>query len=171
MPLTRSVASSPMDHFRQKLMKTIADRAVLASLEQRLRGLRADTSRRWGTLTAHQMLCHLGDATAMVSRERPRRGAVEKRTRRLVKGLLLWSVIPWPHGWPTNPQHNPMVDGTQPTDFVSDLARAIAGLHRIALAKPGSLEPVHGFFGNMSARDWQRWAFRHTDHHLRQFGL
>ena len=85
--------------------------------------------------------------------------------------MVLWSAIPWPHGWPTNPQHNPMVDGTRPTDFESDLARVIDGLRRIATATPGSLEPGHGFFGNMSERDWQRWAYRHTDHHLRQFGL
>jgi hypothetical protein len=34
-----------------------------------------------------------------------------------------------------------------------------------------SLEPAHGFFGTMSTRDWQRWAWKHTEHHLRQFGL
>jgi hypothetical protein len=64
-----------------------------------------------------------------------------------------------------------MVDGTRPTDFDSDLARVINGLRRIAMATPGSLELGHGFFGNMSERDWQRWAYRHADHHLRQFGL
>jgi hypothetical protein len=107
----------------------------------------------------------------MVLGERPRHVAVKKRTRRLVKGVVLWSAIPWPHGWPTNPQHNPMVDGTRPTDFGSDLERVVENLQRIATAEPGSLEPAHGLFGHMSARDWQRWAYRHTDHHLRQFGL
>jgi hypothetical protein len=29
----------------------------------------------------------------------------------------------------------------------------------------------HGRFGTMTTRDWHRWAYRHTDHHLRQFGL
>lgn len=108
---------------------------------------------------------------AMVLGERPRQVAVRSRSRRLIKGVALWSAIRWPHGWPTNPQHNPMVDGTRPSDFESDLARVVAGLRRIASAESGRLEPVHGFFGNMSARDWQRWAYRHTDHHLRQFGL
>jgi hypothetical protein len=29
----------------------------------------------------------------------------------------------------------------------------------------------HGAFGPMTPADWHRWAYRHTDHHLRQFGL
>jgi hypothetical protein len=33
---------------------------------------------------------------------------------------------------------------------------------------PGLLHPV---FGQMSESAWLRWAYVHTDHHLRQFGL
>ena len=29
---------------------------------------------------------------------------------------------------------------------------------------------VHPIFGRMSERTWLRWAYLHTDHHLRQFG-
>ncbi|MGE3404237.1 MAG: DUF1569 domain-containing protein [Vicinamibacterales bacterium] len=28
----------------------------------------------------------------------------------------------------------------------------------------------HPFFGPLSEREWLHWAWRHTDHHLRQFG-
>lgn len=152
-------------------MKTVADALVRGALVERLHALHPDSRRRWGTLTPHEMLCHLGDAMAMVLRTRPRRQPVPPRHRRLVKALGLWSPIPWPHGWATNPMHNPRVDGTQPSVFVQDLDRAIAGLEAIAAAAPDTLEPVHGFFGTMSVRDWQRWAYRHADHHLRQFGL
>ena len=41
----------------------------------------------------------------------------------------------------------------------------------VADAAPGALTPAHGFFGRMSTADWQRWAYKHTNHHLRQFGL
>jgi hypothetical protein len=67
--------------------------------------------------------------------------------------------------------HDPKAGGTQPAAFTHDLARAVAGLEAIATAQPGTLEPVHGFFGTMSVADWQRWAYKHADHHLRQFGL
>ena len=88
----------------------------------------------------------------------------------MVKWLGLWAPIPWPHGWPTNPAQDPKAGGTKPSAFAQDLARAIEGIEGIADGR-NVREPAHGFFGTMSVQDWQRWAYRHTDHHLRQFGL
>jgi len=152
-------------------LRTVADPLVHRALRERLEALTPDSKRRWGTLTPHEMLCHLGDAAAMVLRTRPRTEPVMPRHRPIVKWIGLWSPLPWPHGWKTNPLHNPRDKGTKPSQFAKDLARAIEGIDGIAAAHPGALEPVHGLFGTMSMADWQRWAYRHTDHHLRQFGL
>ena len=156
---------------RKELIRTVADSEALRLLKQRLSMLRPDTPRRWGTLTPHEMLCHLGDAAAMVLRARPRRVPIRERRRPIVKALALWIPFPWPHGWPTNPLHDPRAEGTKPSDFAVDLARAIAGIDGIATAARDALDSAHGLFGTMSLRDWQRWAYRHTDYHLRQFGL
>jgi hypothetical protein len=67
--------------------------------------------------------------------------------------------------------HDPKRQGTRPSDFARDLARVVAGLEDLATAATGSLEPAHGDFGTMSVADWQRWAYKHADHHLRQFGV
>jgi hypothetical protein len=151
-------------------LRTIADAAVRDDLVARLRRVTSDAPRRWGTLTAHEMLCHLGDATAMVLRDRPRVTPVDGGRRVLRKRLGLWSPLRWPHGVRTSPHYNPHTLGSRPTDFAADLARAIDGLQRLGMAQPGTpLEPAHGFFGSMSVRDWQRWAWKHTEHHLRQF--
>lgn len=150
-------------------MKTVADAAVLRGLVERLRALGSQSQRRWGTLTPHEMLCHLGDAAEMVLRIRPRVKAVPMRRRPLVKAVFLWSPVRFPHGVPTNPMHDPRADGTQPSEFARDLARAVAALEGIASSR-GGLEPAHGIFGTMTVSDWQRWAWKHTDHHLRQFG-
>jgi hypothetical protein len=152
-------------------MKTVADAKVLRSLKERLGALRPDSRRRWGTLTPHELLCHLGDATEMVTGVRPRKRPIPHRNRRLVKWTLLWSAVPWPRGWPTNPMHDPRAEGTRPSQFPKDLARLLAAMDSLAAATEGSLEPAHGFFGKMSTRDWQRWSYRHTEHHLRQFRL
>jgi hypothetical protein len=151
-------------------MRTVADPIVLQSLIDRLLALADESQRRWGTLTAHEMLCHLGDAAEMVLRIRPRTAPIPARFRPAMKYLWLWAAIPWPHGVRTNPMHDPKARGTKPSIFEKDRERAIAGIRGIASAKPGELEPAHGLFGKMSVRDWQRWAYRHTDHHLRQFG-
>ncbi|MBT8489115.1 MAG: hypothetical protein KJO65_09865 [Gemmatimonadetes bacterium] len=152
-------------------MKTVADPIILSDLVERLGAVGPESTRRWGSLTAHEMLCHLGDATAMVLGTRPRKDTPPLRTRRLLKWIGLWSPIRWPRGWAANPAHDPKADGTKPTEFETDLARAIEGLRGVASASDAELTPVHGVFGRMSHRDWKRCAYKHTDHHLRQFGV
>ncbi len=151
-------------------MKTVADPRVRRSLIERLARLKPDTPRRWGTLTPQEMLCHLGDASAMVLGVRPRAAPVHLRRRLILKGIFLWTPIPWPRGLATNPLHNPRAGGTRPSEFARDLERVIDGIEDIAAGRR-VVEPAHGFFGTMSIGDWQRWAYRHTEHHLRQFGL
>ena len=152
-------------------MKTVADPEVLDSLKQRLESLTPGSERRWGTLTAHEMVCHLADSSDMVLKTRPRILPSPAKRRPLFKLVGLWTPVRWPHGWRTNPRLDPRVAGTKPSDFASDRGRAFAGLDALARAEEGSLEHVHGIFGRMSTRDWQRFAYKHTDHHLRQFGL
>jgi hypothetical protein len=151
-------------------MRTVADPDVVKSLTSRLGHLQPDTPRRWGTLTAHEMLCHLGDAAEFVLLIRPRRVPIHPRGRALVRLVGLWTPLPWPRGIKTNPMHDPKAEGTRPSDFSRDRSRVVGGIDGIARAT-GNLEPVHGIFGEMSVRDWQRWMYRHTHHHLRQFGL
>ena len=147
---------------------TIADPVALRSLERRLQALKPDTARRWGTLTPGEMLCHLGDAVASVL-SRP--GGEPGRERRLVKWLALRSPFPWPRGAQTLPHVDPRRGGTKPTAFGSDRRRAIRGLRVLAETPPAALPAAHGRFGAMRPEDWGYWAYRHTDHHLRQFGL
>lgn len=152
-------------------MQTIADTDALEHLLARLARIEASTERRWGTLTPGEMLCHLGDATASVLGHRVPPGPKPAGQRRpVLKWLALWTPLRWPRGVPTRPGVDPKQGGTRPTDFEKDRARAVAGLRELATRQDG-LTPVHFRFGPMSVEDWRRWAWRHTDHHLRQFGL
>jgi hypothetical protein len=152
-------------------MKTVADPRVRQSIVERLAALTPAAERRWGTLTAHEMLCHLGDACEMVLRVRPRIKPVPLRRRPLLKWLALRMPNRWPRGVHTNPEQDPRLGGTRPSDFEFDRQRVLTALHRLARAEAATLEPAHGMLGIMSPRDWQRWAYKHTDYHLRQFGL
>ncbi len=156
-------------------MKTIADPAALAQLVERMNALTPDSPRQWGTLTPGEMLCHLGDAADSVLE----RGASEATggppeaapSRRFFKWIGLRSPLSWPRGLQTPPSVDPHADGTKPGDFEADRERAIAGLRALAAATPYALATSHGAFGRMTIDDWHRWAYRHTDHHLRQFGV
>jgi hypothetical protein len=152
-------------------MKSVTDPAVRQSLIDRLTLLTPASERLWGTLTAHEMLCHLGDACEMVLRLRPRAKPIPAVARPIFKRLALWTPLRAPRGLKTNPEHDPRRAGTRPVEFGADRERVIAGIHAIAAADAGTLEPAHGMLGVMSVADWQRWAYKHTDHHLRQFGV
>lgn len=153
-------------------MKTIAAPGVVAALAARLAALRPDTPRRWGTLTAGEMLCHLADAGASVLGQRPRSGpSAPAAPRPFVKWVALYTAMPWPKDLKTRPSVDPRAGGTRPGDFEEDRRRVIAGLTQLAEAPAAALPPTHLHFGPMSRRDWQRWTYRHVDHHLRQFGL
>lgn len=113
------------------------------------------------------MLCHLGDACASVL---GRPGGAPGPRRPLVRWFALDSPFPWPHGARTLPQIDPKRGGTKPGGFEADRRRAIDGLRAVAAAGLEALPSAHFVFGAMTAEDWGRWAWRHTDHHLRQFG-
>lgn len=153
-------------------MRTIRDEGALRSLVERLNRLGPDTPGRWGVLTAGEMLCHLGDAHESVLGERVSTElTTSRRSRPLFKWLALYAPVPWPKGVKTRRGVDPRTEGTRPADFERDRERAIASLERLALADPTTLPAQHFLFGPMSARDWQRWAYRHVTHHLRQFGV
>jgi hypothetical protein len=149
-------------------MKTVAQPDVLQDLINRLRGLTPTTPRRWGTMSPHEMLCHLGDASDSILGHP---GGPPREGRRLVKFIALHTPIPWPKGVKTPAEVDPRREGSRPGDFERDRWRAINGLRALAQASDSALPAGHRRFGPMSRWDWQRWAYRHTDHHLRQFRL
>ncbi len=149
-------------------MSTVFDATVLARLESRIAALRADSARRWGTLTAAAMLCHLADGFERVLR---RPDETREPSRPLRKWVALRSDLPWPRDAPTRQPIDLQRDAARICDFGANRERALRGLRAVAAARAESFPPAHSHFGAMSAADWHRWAYRHSDHHLRQFGV
>ena len=136
----------------------------------RLQRLTPDTTRRWGTMTAHEMLCHLADSFRGVMGERPVSMATASPVkRRLMRFVALHVPLPWPRGIPTRPEVDPRRSGSRPGAFEADRHEVIALLRRFT--SRDARYQQHPMFGPMSRRDWLVWGYRHMDHHLRQFGL
>ena len=148
-------------------MKTISDAAVLAALTTRLESVTATRARVWGTMSAHQMLVHLGDGGE---------AALGRRSfatpARPASGVLKWAVLKLPLRWPRGIRSgaDPASKELAPERFSADRERALRTLRELAAPESG-LADRHPILGPMSHQDWQRWAFLHTDHHLRQFAL
>ena len=152
------------------LYPTLADPDTRATLERRLASLTPAAQRRWGTMTAHEMLCHCKDLSKSMSGPKPFPVIVPPGIRSIIKRMALYSSLRWPHNLPTLPNANPNKKGTRPTDFNYDREQLIAEMHRFAVPRTEPI-PRHPFFGGMTNLDWQRWGYLHLDFHLKQFGV
>lgn len=141
------------------------DRAELLS---RLHTLRPDSRRQWGRMSAHQMVCHLGDAFRMSLGERSADPVGSPLAHTLVKWIALRLPTPWPKGSPSAPQLDQAKQGTQPGNFEADVQALMTLMERFAQAESRGRE--HPYFGRMSRWEWGRWTYLHMHHHLRQFG-
>lgn len=147
-------------------MPSLAKPSHLAALLSRLQALRPDDQRRWGAMTPHQAVCHIIDTNEITLGRRlvgePKQGFMSSR---LGQWLVIDSPMPWPKGKIKVP---PAFLSTQPGNWDHDVASACEGLRAIA-AKTADW-PVSLVFGALSQRQWQKLAWRHTNHHLCQFG-
>jgi hypothetical protein len=151
-------------------MKTLGHPPDAAELVQRLRTLRAESAARWGRMTAPQMICHVGDALRMALGEQPVSDGSAPLLRTIVKWIALYVPLAWPAGLLTRPEIDQVAGGgTRPGEFARDVAQVEALLTLVASARSDSW-PIHPIFGRLSHNAWLRWAYLHTDHHLRQFG-
>ena len=149
-------------------MKTLSNAADRQELLERLKAVRPDSRRRWGSMSAHQMVCHLGDSFRAALGEKQLSPASTLLKRTLFKWIVLWGPFQWPHGVRTRPEMDQQQGGTPPQEFASDLEKLRALFERFC-SWQGEFAP-HPTFGPLSRTERMRHAYLHTDHHLRQFG-
>jgi hypothetical protein len=134
----------------------------------RIASLRPDSARRWGKMTCHQMVVHLSDSYLCGLGEK----IASPQKPPIPQGIMKWGALyvplKWPRGVPTRPEMEQGIGGTAPTEFNQDRETLIALVTRFASANPQSNHPI---FGRMTEKDWLRWGYLHSDHHLRQFGV
>jgi hypothetical protein len=135
----------------------------------RLQRLEPQTERRWGRLSAHEMLCHLADSFKGALGERPFVPAPSWFARAVIRRLALHTSLRWSKGFPTRPEFDPKRAGTKPESFEADRETTTIMIRRFAA--PDACYGTHPLFGVMTRDEWLTWGARHADHHLRQFGL
>ena len=140
-----------------------------AEILERLASLRAESPRRWGKMSSHQMIVHLRDAFLCPLGEKAASTARVPVPRAVMKFGALYFPMKWPKGVPTRPEMEQGVGGTLPAEYGGDLEKLVVVMDRFVQAREFGV--VHPIFGEMSGKDWMRWGYLHCDHHLRQFGL
>jgi hypothetical protein len=150
-------------------MRTLARPGDLADLLRRLQTVQPDSAPRWGRMSAHQMICHLGDAMLVAAHQKTAGAVSGPLKRTIVKWIALYLPLRWPSGIRTVAEIDQEIGGTKPQEFVRDVRELDTRLRRF-VQEQQAMCPTHPIFGPMSRKEWLRWAYLHTDHHLRQFG-
>jgi uncharacterized protein DUF1569 len=151
-------------------MKTLDNAADKEEILERLQSIRPDSRRRWGKMSAHQMICHLSDGLRMYMNEKTVAPVAVWYPRAAVQFVALWTPLPWPRGFSTAPEVDQLARGTPPAQFEADL-RDLQNLIDRFTRRPQDFEPqLHPHFGRLSNKALMRLGYLHANHHLRQFG-
>jgi hypothetical protein len=149
-------------------MKTLSHVADRQEVLNRLAKVRPENQRRWGSMSAHEMICHLGDSLRAALGEKQLSPASTLFKRTVYKWAALWIRRRWPQGIKTRPEMDQHLGGTPPEEFASDLEKFRILFERF-IAWQGEFAP-HPTLGPLSRTERMRHAYLHMDHHLRQFG-
>jgi hypothetical protein len=146
-------------------MAMLHDAKYRTTIQQRLRMLRPDAQRRFGKMTASQMLWHVNEAmeVALGKKKAPREKAPLPGP--VMKFLVL--NLPWPKGAPTLP----MFVAKEEHDFDAEHARCLRLIDQLAAKDLESAWPENPIFGRVCGRDVTRLHAKHLNHHLTQFGV
>ena len=147
-------------------MGSILNDTNLTAICERIASVTSASAPRWGRMDAKAMLTHLRDSARMALGELP----VASKGKRIfqvfpIKHLIL-HVVPFPKGAPTAPEL--LVSDAAPVDAIQ--SELVSLLQRIGAGPRAGFGPDHPLFGGLSYREWGVATYKHTDHHLRQFG-
>ena len=132
----------------------------------RLNNITAATPAQWGKMNAAQMMAHC-QATFQVY-------FGEKKMRRALAGYLfgkmakrkLFSPQPWARSLPTAPQFKI----SDEREFEAEKEKLVRYINRFSNEGYTITSTLHPFFGKLSSQEWAVLAYKHLDHHLKQFG-
>lgn len=151
-------------------MKRLSNANDKLEILTRLSHLKEDNQAHWGKMNASQMLCHLSDAFKSVMGERAFEVKHRLVQQTLMKWLALYVPVPWPKGQiKTMPEIDQEIAGTKPTHFLQDKEELVMLIERFSTQEKDFVFELHPLMGKLTEQEWQRWAYLHIDHHLRQF--
>ena len=151
-------------------MKDLFDATVANQVKTRLAQLEPQSERRWGKMTAAQMLAHCSVSMQWaVGEVVPEKGALPARLMgRLVKPMVFRNDDPIRKNSPT--ARSLIV--TDERDLGKERDRLSGLIDKFAVGgAAGCTKNPHSFFGKMTPEEWAILTYKHLDHHLRQFGV
>ena len=147
-------------------MKTLFQVNTRDEVMRRFKLLTPQHQARWGSMNAPRMVSHMIESLRMAVGDlhcKPKNTALRRTP---IKQLVIY-WLPFPKGAPTAPE---LLQG-YPGEWEADLAALEQLMNRFAERETAAEWPEHPAFGSLTAKHWGILGYRHTDHHLRQFGV
>lgn len=149
-------------------MKNLFEAAAVDEIKERMANLKYDSGRQWGKMNAAQMLAHCSIWMEMaVGLKNPPRSLIGRVFGRVAKSTVL-NEKPVRRNMPSESS----LIVTEERDFAVERQRLLEWTDRFAAGGPEKCtRHPHCFFGPMTPMEWATMAYKHLDHHLRQFGV
>jgi hypothetical protein len=150
--------------------KNLFDATVANEVKTRLGKLEPQSERRWGKMTAAQMLAHCSVSMQWaVGEVVPEKGTLPARLMgRLVKPMVFRNEDPLRKNSPTAKS----LIVADERDLAKERERLSGLIDKFAVGgAAGCTKNPHSFFGKMTPEEWAILMYKHLDHHLRQFGV
>jgi hypothetical protein len=146
-------------------LKNLLSETTRQAVEARVGRLDPSARPLWGQMNATSMLAHCSAQLRMSWGEIECQLRASPFGRAPLKQLLVY-LAPWPKSAPTAPE----LIQPEPDIWDAERDQLLNLIGRFKTAIQDSSTP-HPIFGKLSKDAWGRLAYRHLDHHLRQFGV
>lgn len=149
------------------MSQSIWDPIVRTSIADRAQRVQTGAKPLWGKMNAAAMMAHINDSLRMALGDLPVKSKNLPLRYKPIRKLIIY-YLPMPKGAPTAPE----LIARCANAVLEDEKRTFAGLmNRVAAVKPGATLAEHPAFGDLSYDEYGALIAKHTDHHLRQFGV
>ena len=146
-------------------MRTIFDYNTCLELIDRIDKLSGQSKAGWGKMNIYQMLKHCTMSEEMILGKKPyKRLFIGRLFGKIALSTVLKGDGPMKKSQPTHPELKIKGNGNveaQKQKWISLLKE---------YASYGNTNYIHPFFGKMTLDQIGQFVYKHTDHHLRQFG-
>jgi len=145
--------------------ETLLDDSVQQNLQDRLARLNGESQARWGRMSVSQMLHHVSSGLRMATGDLAI-PPIRSPLRFFPLKHLIVFVLPFVRNAPTSP----LLMAREEFDFEAE-RRTAADLISAFSGRTLTAWPDHPLFGSLDREQWGVMAWKHVDHHFRQFGV
>lgn len=150
-------------------MKDIFNPQTIQEFQARIEKLTPNSKGQWGKMNVYQMLKHCtGNEQMLLGQRQFKRVFLGRLFGKMALKSNIKDDKPMSQNSPTHPDL--VIKGNG--DMEQEKQLWIQLLQDYPKRKPNDYNGfVHPFFGKMNSEQVSRFAYKHIDHHLRQFGV